>query len=485
MNILFAASEGVPFAKSGGLGDVIGAVPKSLLKLGADVRIILPKYEDIPQQYKEQMEQKTVAYWNVHLGWRTQYCGIQELNLDGMTCYFVDNEYFFKRKGLYGYGDEAERFAFFSRAVLEAMPGIGFQPDIIHCHDWQTGLIPYMLKTKWKDHPFYANTKSVFTIHNLMYQGIFDEELLRDLIGLEPWDTSIRELYHHDGVSCLKGGIAFADKVSTVSDTYASEIQTAEYGEYMDGLLRYRNADLRGIVNGIDNELYDPMKDHHIQMPFRDSLDKKHANKKALQRELGLPESERIPMVGMVTRLVEQKGLDLVEAVLHNIMEEDLQVVVLGTGDYRYEQMLLGASRRWPEKLSANIRFDDGLARKIYAGSDMFLMPSKFEPCGIGQLLALRYRSVPIVRETGGLKDTVMPYNEFTGDGWGFSFSGYNAHDMLYTIRRATAFFHEKEQWCKLHKNIKKLDFSWDRSAKAYMELYKEVCGIQAAGKNS
>lgn len=485
MKLLFAASEGVPFAKSGGLGDVIGALPKLLSRLGADVRVMLPKYADIPEVFKARMEQHTVARWEVHLGWRRQYCGIQELELDGVIYYFVDNEYYFKREGLYGYGDEAERFVFFCRAVLEALPLLDFQPDVIHCHDWQSGLIPYLLKTKWRDHPYYQSIRSVFTIHNLKYQGVFQEQLVQDLAGIAPWDRSLEQLRHHDGVSCLKGGIAFADRVTTVSETYAEEIRTRPYGEYMEGLLQYRCEDSRGILNGIDYALYDPMKDTAIAMPFRDSLEKKKVNKKALQQELGLPCDEHIPVVAMVTRLVEQKGLDLIAAVLPELLSIPVQLVVLGAGDHHYEQLMRQAAERWPDQVSASIRFDEALARRIYAGSDFFLMPSRFEPCGIGQLLAMRYRSVPIVRETGGLKDTVKSYNETTGEGWGFSFAHYNAHDMLYTIRRAVTFYHDPAVWCNIHKNMRKQDFSWDRSAKAYMRLYQESIQPVLAGKNS
>jgi ADP-glucose type glycogen/starch synthase len=475
VKLLFVASECVPFAKSGGLGDVIGALPKPLAKLGADVRVILPKYEDIPERFKLLMEQHTITYWNVQLGWREQYCGIQQLVADGITYYFVDNEFYFKRKGLYGYGDEAERYVFFCRAVIEALPRIGFQPDLIHCHDWQTGLIPYLLKNKYREIPFYARAKSIFTIHNLMYQGVFSEDLLRDLIGIDPWDSSLKELEHHGGVSCLKGGLIYADRITTVSETYAEEIQTPEYGEYLDGLLRYRSGDLIGIVNGIDYELYDPMKDTHLAVPYRDSLVKKQANKLALQQEAGLQVDESIPVIAMVTRLVEQKGLDLLEAVLHELMRERVQMIVLGTGDDHYEQFLHHASSQYPGRLSANIRFDDGLARRIYAGADLFLMPSRFEPCGIGQLLALRYRTIPIVRETGGLKDTVMPYNEFTGEGWGFSFAEYSAHDMFFTIVRALKFYQDSQHWARIHANVKKLDYSWKQSAEAYYELYREL----------
>jgi len=437
--------------------------------------VMLPKYADIPDRFKAQMERNTLAHWQIRLGWREQYCGIQQLEADGITYYFIDNEYYFKRKGLYGYGDEAERYAFFCRAVIEALPTIGFRPDVVHCHDWQTGLIPYLLKNKHREDAFYAETKTVFTIHNLMYQGICGEELLRDLLGVQPWDASIGELAHHGGVSCLKGGLVYADRITTVSETYAAEIQTPHYGEYMDGLLRYRGSDLYGIVNGIDIGQYDPLNDGHLAAPYKDSLSKKAENKLALQREVGLPEDASCPLIAMVTRLVEQKGLDLVERVLHEIMQERLQLVVLGTGDSRYEEMLRAAASQYPGRISVSIRFDEGLARRIYAGSDLFLMPSRFEPCGIGQLLALRYLSIPIVRETGGLKDTVKPYNEFTGEGWGFSFAAYNAHDMLHTIRRALSFYRQPEHWTRLAANAGKLDYSWERSAAAYARLYEEL----------
>jgi starch synthase len=475
MKILFVGSEAVPFAKTGGLGDVIGALPKPLQALGCDIRVFLPKYEDIPDSFKIEMQNNTSAVWTMQLGWRQQYCGIQQLVLDGITYYFVDNEYYFKRSGLYGYGDEVERYAFFSRAVLEALPQLGWKPDVIHCHDWQTGLIPYMLKTKLQHDPYYAEIRSVFTIHNLMYQGIMSEDLLRDLIGISIGDRSVRELELHGGSSCLKGGIAFADRVTTVSETYAEEIQTAQYGENLDGLLRWRREDLVGIVNGIDNALFDPMNDPALAMPFRDSLTKKRVNKLALQRELSLPESADIPMIAIVTRLVEQKGIDLIAAILDELLQEDIQLVVLGTGEKPYEHLLGHAEYRYRDKVRACIRFDDGLARRIYAASDLFLMPSRFEPCGIGQLLAMRYRSIPIVRETGGLKDTVQPYNEFTGDGWGFSFTHYHAFDMLHTIRRALYYYQNKEHWERLHHNMRKLDFGWGRSAKAYLSLYHQL----------
>jgi starch synthase len=475
MKVMFVGSEAVPFAKTGGLGDVIGALPQPLQHIGCDIRVILPKYQDIPEAFRTEMEKHVVAEWTVQLGWRQQYCGIQQLEMNGITYYFVDNEYYFKRGGLYGYGDEVERYAFFCRAVLEALPLLGWKPEVIHCHDWQSGLIPYMLKSRYAHNPYYSSIRSVFTIHNLMYQGIFSEDMLRDLVGISIGDRSVRELELHGGSSCLKGGIAFADKVTTVSQTYAEEIQTGEYGENLDGLLRWRREDLVGIVNGIDNSLFDPMNDRAIATPFRNSLSKKSANKLALQRELALPESTEIPMLAIVTRLVEQKGLDLIAEVLNELLKENIQLVVLGTGEKRYEHLFGHAEFLNRDKVRACLRFDDGLARRMYASSDFFLMPSRFEPCGIGQLLAMRYRSIPIVRETGGLKDTVQPYNEFYGDGWGFSFTHYRASDMLHTIRRGLSFYYQEEHWEQIHRNVRKLDFGWERSAKAYLALYQEL----------
>ncbi|MBP1994817.1 glycogen synthase GlgA [Paenibacillus eucommiae] len=472
MKILFVASEAVPFVKSGGLADVIGSLPKELKHQGVDVRVILPKYEDIPHTYKENM--KTAASFDVHLGWRKHYMGIQMLQHEGVTFYFADNEFYFKRKGLYGYGDEAERFAFFCRGVIEALPYLDFQPDIIHCHDWQSAMIPVLLKAHYSHLSFFASIKTVLTIHNLKYQGVFGRPLLQDLLGLSDDYFSGTALELHGGASFLKGGLQFADRITTVSQTYAEEIKTPYYGENLDSLLRYRSESLSGIVNGIDYESYDPMNDPHLVAPYRDSLSKKQLNKLALQERLGLPIDGAVPMFVLVTRLVEQKGLDLIAYLLPELLSLNAQWVVLGTGEYGYEQLLRDTAYTHPDKLSAQITFDDGLARQIYAASDFFLMPSQFEPCGIGQLIALRYRSIPIVRETGGLKDTVQSYNEDTGQGTGFSFSNYNAHDLLYTIRRALHFYSDDpDAWKKIHQNVKKSDFSWKKSAQQYIALYK------------
>lgn len=472
MKVLFAASEAVPFIKTGGLADVIGSLPKELTRQGLDVRVILPKYGDIPAAYREAMTK--VITFDVYIGWRKQYIGIEMLQHDGVTFYFVDNEYYYKRPGIYGYGDEAERFGFFCRGVIEALPLLDFQPDVIHCHDWQTGMIPVLLKAHYQHLPFYSEMKTMSTVHNLKYQGVFDQSLLKDLFGLSDDHFTGTALELHGGASFLKGGLLYSDWITTVSQTYAEEIQTPFYGEFLDSLLRHRKDQLTGIVNGIDYDVFDPMTDSHLVVNYRDSLPKKQQNKLALQERLGLPVNADIPMIALVTRLVQQKGLDLIQHVISEILALDIQLVVLGTGDYGYEQMFRYAAQTHPDKVSAQIYFDESLAHQIYAASDLFLMPSQFEPCGIGQLIALRYRSVPIVRETGGLKDTVQPYNEFTGEGTGFTFSNYNAHDMLYIIRRAVFFYkNDREAWLKIQQNMKKGDFSWKKSAQQYIALYK------------
>lgn len=470
MNVLFAASEAVPLAKSGGLADVASALAKSLNGLGADARVILPKYEEIPGELIRSFE--TVAVFNVSFGWRNQYCGVLEGEIDGVRFYLIDNEFYFKRRGLYGYGDDPERFVFFCTAVMEAVRHLEWSPDIVHCHDWQTALIPYLLHTRYARDAAWSKARTVFTIHNLQYQGIMRMDLLRELIGGEG-----TELEFYGAGSCMKGGLLFADKITTVSETYAREIQTEWYGEKLDPLLRHRSADLHGIVNGIDVSLYDPMNDGSLHTPYRSSLARKRKNKLALQEELGLPRSESVPMIGIVSRLVEQKGFDLIIRVLDELLREDIQIVVLGAGEYVYEDALNRAAFYHPHRMKVWLGLNDRLARRIYAGSDMFLMPSRFEPCGLSQLLALRYGSVPIVRETGGLKDTVHPYNEYTGEGNGFSFTHYNAHDMLHTIRYALSCYGRDggKTWERIVANGAGDDYSWDRSAAAYYTIYESL----------
>ncbi|BFT71528.1 glycogen synthase GlgA [Paenibacillus sp. P36] len=474
MKVLFAASEAVPFIKTGGLADVIGSLPKELIQQGLDVRVILPKYGGIPAKYRDAMT--TAVTHDIYVGWRKQYIGIQALQQDGVTFYFVDNEFYFNRSGVYGYGDEAERFAFFCKGVIETLPLLDFQPDVIHCHDWQASMIPVLLKAHYQHLPFYSEIKTLTTVHNLKYQGVFSQSLFKELFGLSDDHFTGTALELHGGASFLKGGLLYADRITTVSQTYAEEIQTPYFGEHLDSLLRHRRDQLTGIVNGIDYEVFDPMNDPHLVSTYRDSLPKKQLNKTALQERLGLEVREDVPMIALVTRLVQQKGLDLIQHVLPEILSLDIQLVVLGTGEYDYEEMFKQAALKHPGKVSAQICFDEALAHQIYASSDLFLMPSQFEPCGIGQLIALRYRSVPIVRETGGLKDTVLPYNEFTGEGTGFSFRDYNAHDMLHTIRRAVFFYkNDRDAWLKIQMNMKKGDFSWKKSAQQYIGLYKEM----------
>ncbi|MFD0694736.1 glycogen synthase GlgA [Paenibacillus sp. GCM10027628] len=474
MRVLFVGSEATPFAKTGGLADVLGSLPKELTRQGLDVRVMLPKYGDIPERFRQAMT--SVVAFDVYVGWRKQFIGIEVLQHEGVTFYFVDNEYYFRRPGLYGYGDEAERFAFFCRGVIEALPLLDYQPDVIHCHDWQAGMIPVLLKAHYSHLPFFSGIKTITTIHNLKYQGVFSQPLLKDLFGLSDDHFTGLALELHGGASFLKGGLLYADRITTVSQTYAEEIQTPYYGEYLDSLLRHRRDQLTGIVNGIDYEIFDPMNDPHLAQNYRDSLPKKQQNKLALQERLGLPVNGDVPMIALVTRLVQQKGLDLIQHVLSEILSLDIQLVVLGTGDESYERMFRDAEHTYPDKISAQITFNEALAHQIYAASDLFLMPSQFEPCGIGQLIALRYRSVPIVRETGGLKDTVLPYDEFTGEGTGFTFSNYNAHDMLHTIRRAVFFYkNDRESWLRIQQNMKKCDFSWKKSAQQYISLYKET----------
>ncbi|MEH7380390.1 glycogen synthase GlgA [Bacillus sp. JJ1533] len=473
MNVLFTASECAPFLKTGGLGDVIGALPNGLQQEGIHVNVILPKYGDLADKYKEQLILERII--EVPLGWRRQYCGIEKLVHNGISYYFLDNEYYFKRHGSYGFYDDGERFAFFSRAVLEAIPYLDVKPDIIHCHDWQTGPIPLLLNAHYSNHPIYQGIKTVFTIHNLRYQGVFPKSVLGELLDVSERYFHIDGVEFYGNVSYMKAGLAFADTLTTVSPTYANEIQTAYYGEELDGFLRKRRLELQGIVNGIDHENYNPASDKAIFHLF-DSYEGKMENKRALQEHLGLPVNEEVPVISMITRLVEQKGIDLVLHVFEEILKQNVQFVLLGTGESHYEDAFRTLAKQHPTKVSANIFFDESLSRKIYAGSDLFLMPSQFEPCGIGQLLAFRYGTLPLVRETGGLKDTVQPYNEFTDQGNGFSFTNYNAHDMLYTLERAIWFYRfQPKKWKELSEKALNLDFSWKASSKEYIKMYESL----------
>ncbi|AIM16000.1 glycogen synthase GlgA [Neobacillus sedimentimangrovi] len=474
MKVLFAVSECGPFAKSGGLADVAGSLPKELKSLGTDVRVILPKYGTIADQYKKKM--KKIKEFTVDVGWRKQYCGIEELIHQGVTYYFVDNEYYFKREGLYGYFDDGERFAFFSRAVLETLKELDYFPNILHCHDWHTAMIPYLLRADYYRRTGYGSIRTVFTIHNLQFQGIFPREVLKDLLGLD-------ESYFHPGhleffgnVNFMKGALVAADKITTVSPTYMQEIQTPEFGEKLDGLLRARNEDLVGILNGIDDDFYDPSKDPFIFQNYSiHNIGKKAANKREIQKQFGLKQSASTPLMVMISRLTRQKGIDLIKCVFREILQEDIQLIFLGAGDFEYEEYLRQAARIYPEKLRVYTGFNEELAHKLYAAADLFLMPSLFEPCGLGQLIAMKYGAIPIVRETGGLNDTVKSWNEFTKEGNGFSFKHFNAHDMLYTIRRALSFYHNKKTWGLIVKQAMEKDYSWAQSAFYYNQLYAEV----------
>jgi starch synthase len=475
MNVLMIAAEAVPFVKSGGLADVIGSLPKALTAAGeADVRVMLPKYEDIPEAWLAKL--KPLGSFSVQVGWRHQYCGIETLTHEGITYYFLDNEYYFRRRGLYGYGDDSERFAYFCQAALEAIPRLDWTPEVLHCHDWHTALVPVFLKAHyaaWNE--LYSGIKTVFTIHNLKYQGVFGYGVLRDLLNLGDEHFHANALEFYGAVNYMKGALNYSDSITTVSPTYAAEIQTPHYGEGLDGTLRHRRTVLQGIVNGIDYDAFDPMTDPHLKVNYRKSPKKKLQNKTALQEELGLPVREDVPMLSIVTRLVEQKGLDLIAHVLEELLREDIQLVVLGAGDALYEKLFRDAAYHHPKRLATRLLFDEGLARRIYAGSDLFLMPSKFEPCGIGQMIAMRYGTVPIVRETGGLADTVQAYNQYTGEGHGFSFTHYNAHEMLDTVKNALIVYRDAAQWERVTDNMSKQDFSWTVSAKQYIELYESL----------
>lgn len=473
MNVLFAAAEGVPFIKTGGLADVIGSLPRELISEGVNIRVVLPKHRHIPDVYKKSM--KLVKAFNIELGWRNQYCGLEEMVYEGVYFYFIDNEYYFKRDGLYGYGDDAERYAFFAKAVLDSIPYMDFNPDIIHCHDWHTALISVFLKTNYSDIPLYKDIQTLFTIHNLQYQGIFSRGTLQDILYIDDKYYSDEYLEYYNQVNCLKGGLVFSDLLSTVSRSYADEIQTAYFGEGLDGVLRKRSSELYGIINGIDYNEYNPEKDKYIYTQYRDELDKKIQNKLSLQRELGLQDREQIPLVAVVSRLAPSKGFDLIADVLDEMMAMDIQLVILGTGEKVYEDFFKSAAEKYRLKLSANITFSNALAHKFYAASDIFLMPSRFEPCGLSQLIALKYGSIPIVRETGGLKDTITPYNKFTGEGNGFSFSNYNAHEMLNILKMAIELYHNEDTWNNIFHNAVNSDFSWRSSSKEYIKLYNKL----------
>lgn len=472
--VLFVASECVPFIKTGGLADVVGSLPKYINKDEFDVRVMIPKYVSIPDKYKSQMQYK--AHFYMDLAWRRQYVGILELVWDGVTFYFIDNEYYFYGDKPYGaIHEDIEKFAFFCKAALSALPVIDFRPDIIHCHDWQTGLIPVFLHDKFQGGDFFRGMKSIMTIHNLKFQGIYDKKTIKDITALPDYYFTPDKLEAYGDANYLKGGIVYADYVTTVSDTYAEEIKMPFYGEGLDGLMRARSNYLEGIVNGIDYSEYNPETDPFIIQHYgsKNFRKEKSKNKTALQQELGMEVNDKKFMIGIVSRLTDQKGLDLVEYVIEEICTPDTQLVVLGTGDAKYENLFRHYEWKYKDRVSANIYYNNERSHRIYASCDAFLMPSLFEPCGLSQLMSLRYGTVPIVRETGGLKDTVEPYNEFESKGTGFSFSNYNAHEMLATIRYAKSVYYEhRREWNKMIDRGMAKDYSWNTSAKRYENLY-------------
>ena len=470
MKVLYATSEALPFIASGGLGDVAGSLPHALRKRLIGCRVVLPMYDTIKQELKDTM--KFITHISVPVAWRRQYCGIFEAKYNGVIYYLIDNQYYFKRDTIYGHYDDAERFAFFSRAVLEIIPYIDFKPDIIHCNDWQTALTPVYYSAMYANSPGYENIKTIFTIHNIQYQGVYGKELLEDVLGIPADKASLLE---YDGcINFMKGAIECADKVTTVSPSYADEILDPWYSHGLDSILNERRYKLRGILNGIDTVGYDPATDKCIKANFSaDDVSGKKIDKKALQKEMGLPVKPGVPVIGMVTRLVSHKGLDLVKGILDELLAtSEMQLVVLGSGDYEYESYFRWIAEKYPDKVGLRIGFVPELARKIYAGADMFLMPSKSEPCGLSQMVALRYGTVPIVRETGGLRDSITDCGD--GKGNGFTFKSYNAHDMLDAIRRALTLYYNGD-WNELVLRALNCDFSWGRSANAYISLYKET----------
>jgi glycogen/starch synthases, ADP-glucose type len=474
--VVFVASEAAPFAKTGGLADVAGSLPKALNSKKLNVKVFMPLHIKISPTYKEQM--KFIGYTTVNMGWRTQYVGLMTLNYDGVDYYFIDNEFYFKRHALYGEGDDGERYIFFCKAVLAAIKMTGEKPDIIHTNDWHAASINVLLDYYSRQDPFYQGIKTVFTIHNLRYQGVFDPYIMGDLLNL-PFEYYDEErLKFYENINILKGGIVFSDHVTTVSKSYAHEITYPYFGENLDGVINKYKDKLTGIVNGIDYDIYSPETDVNIPVNFDfQTVDRKREIKNHLQVKFGLPVDPDIPMLAMVTRLADMKGLDLMQHILEELLEMDVQLVILGTGEQHYENMFRYFQYRYPHKLAARIYFDQYESHAIYAGADLFLMPSLFEPCGLSQLIALRYGTIPIVRQIGGLKDTVIPYNKYTGEGNGFGFTNYNAHELLFTIKDALGYYKDKAIWLSLMEQAMAADNSWEKSSKEYLQVYEKVLG--------
>lgn len=475
MQIVFASAECAPFVKTGGLGDVAGSLPAALVRAGAEVIVMVPKYATIKDEYKAQMEHFSDFY--VSLGWRNEYCGLEKLEHDGVTYMFIDNERYFARDYPYGFFDDGERFAFFSKAITESLQHLpaGFECDILHCNDWQTALAPVFLREFYQGLPLYDRVKTVFSIHNVAFQGQFSDTVMEDILGVAHIPAAASQLRCDAcSINYMLGALRYADAITTVSPTYANEIQTPEFGEGLDGVLRERSYALQGILNGIDVAGFDPATDKRIAANYTvEDRSGKAVCKAKLQEELGLEVRDDRPLMVMVTRLTRQKGMDLVMYALDRILSGGVQVAVLGTGDRDYEDGLRYFQDKYPGTMAARIEFDPALSQRMYAAADMFLMPSKFEPCGLSQIIAMRYGTLPIVRETGGLKDTVIPYNEFTGEGTGFSFSNFNGDEMGDAVfRAARLFWDNREAWNQLVTQAMSQDFSWTRSADKYLDLY-------------
>lgn len=471
MKVLYCTSEARPFAATGGLAEVAGSLPQALRLRLIGCRVVMPLYEDIPQDLRDNM--KFITSLSVPVAWRRQYCGVFEARSGGVIYYLIDNQYYFKRNGLYGHYDDAERFAFLSRAALEMLPYIDFRPDVIHCNDWQTALIPIYYSMFYANNDWYKGIKTVLTIHNIQYQGKYGKELVEDVLGIP--QSEMQALEYDDCINLLKGGIETANRVTTVSPTYAQEILDPWFSHDLDGILKERQWKLSGILNGIDTVSYNPEADKDIFENYSsEDPAAKAKNKLGLQERLGLNQESDVPLIGMVTRMVSHKGLDLVKEALDQIMREtDAQFVILGSGDWEYETFFKEMQIKYAGRLCACFGFIPELSRKIYAASDIFLMPSKSEPCGLSQMIALRYGAVPVVRETGGLKDSIQDSGD--GAGNGFTFQTYNSGDMLYAVYRALKAYQDKEGWNILVERAMKCDFSWGRSANEYIRLYREV----------
>lgn len=475
LNVLFVASEAVPFVKTGGLADVAGSLPKALMAENIQPVVIMPKYQSIPEEMRCRMEH--IYDGSIRLAWRQKYIGLDMLEHDGVKYYFVDNGDYFHREKLYGYDDDAERFAFFCRGVLSLLPAMDFWPEVIHLNDWHTAMIAPYLKYDFSGDERYRDIKTVFTIHNLKYQGVFNPDYVTDVLGLDRalFDSGVLE--QSGALNYMKSAIVCCDHITTVSRTYAEEVRYSYFGEGLDGLLGQRAGDLTGIVNGIDGDMYNPEDDKCLYHTYNiRTIDKKLDNKQELQKQLGLEENRSIPMLAIISRLVEQKGFDLCVRIMDELLRTDkVQLVVLGTGDKFYEDWFMGLAWRFPGRVSVNIGFSDELSRRIYAAADLLLMPSVFEPCGISQLIAMRYGAIPVVHAIGGLRDTVVPFDKLNLTGTGFTFESYNAHDFLYAIRRALGVCEDYELRSSVMRNAMEADFSWAKSAGEYAALYRRL----------